>query len=411
MTGYEGRLVRKIFKGAVATFALVTASQGMARGHISAKLEHSLAGSETALLLTVANDGDAPIAMLKEQIPLVLINGRNLPSKLFDVRDADSISDRPVEYTGFLIHQKTFEDDAFRVLAPGERIQVNYDPANDFRLEASHKYHIKYVASGAVHPTDTLGRAKVSALPIGEQELVESNVIELTTSAGFELPRTFQVHLPSRPGFDDEAGEPEMLFTALLAAANMTAIARQEYVAGEPPLFFRPNTYSVNGGNYSWWFGTYNSVDENSLGGMVRALRSRLEMQFHGTNPIRPVVFVNGRSTAVCGNPATAAVAHTESVATNGTYEIVICPENFFTLPVYPDGVRPASQGGTLVHEISHFADLPTDAGGWLGQTFDLPPITNYTRQGAHNLAGQNRPDAMRNASNFEFYVENKPAH
>jgi hypothetical protein len=383
----------------------------MAKGHLSASLERASKGSETALLLTVSNDGDAPIAMLKEQVPTALINGRNLPSNLFDVRDADSISERTVSYTGFLIHQKTFQDDAFTVLAPGERIQVNYDPANDYQLEASHRYRVKYVASGAVHPTDNLGRAKRSALPIGDQDLVESNSVDLVTSASFALPRSFQARLPSRPGFDDETGEPEMLFTALLAAFNMTAIARQEYVAGEPPLFFRPNTYSVNGGNYSWWFGAYDSGDEKFVSGMVRALRARLDRQFNDVNPMRPVVFVNGRSTGVCGNPATAAVAHTQSVVTNGTYEIVICPESFFTLPVYPDGVHPASQGGTLVHEISHFADLPTDSGGWPGQTFDLPPITNYTRQGAHNLAEQNRPDAMKNASNFEFYVENTPAH
>ncbi|QDE40095.1 hypothetical protein FIV34_13140 [Luteibacter pinisoli] len=213
----------KVFKSALAALSLVVATEGMAKGHLSASLERAGKGSETALLLTVSNDGDAPIAMLKEQVPTVLINGRNLPSNLFDVRDADSISERAVSYTGFLIHQKTFQEDAFTVLAPGERIQVNYDPANDYQLEASHRYRVKYVASGAVHPTDNLGRAKRSALPIGDQELVESNSVELMTSASFALPRSFQARLPSRPGFDDEAGKKGRdLSRPFFYAANFT---------------------------------------------------------------------------------------------------------------------------------------------------------------------------------------------
>jgi hypothetical protein len=390
----------------------VSSGSAGAKGHIKAQLERDVERSSTALVLSVSNDGDAPIAMLRQQIPLVLINGKNLPSNLFRLRSADDIAGGEVPYSGLLSRIVNAQEADYVVLAPGEVVRVNYDPAYDYQLEPSRTYQINYLGSGAVRPSDRLGRPRATVLPVGDQELIESNVVEFNTPADFVRPRAFHARFPNRPGFDNENGESEALFQALLAAENIMAIAMNQYEAGEPPLFFRPNTFSVNGGNYTWWFNAYQPEDEGYIRGTLKGLRRRIDRQSFGTNPVRSVEFVNGRGAPSCtASPGTAAVAHTGSVVGQNTYEILICPDVFFGFPQYPDGIVIASQGGMLLHEMSHFADLPSDANGWLFGTVDFAPISNYTREGAHGLAGRSRTDAMRNAANYEFYAENKPAH
>jgi len=62
------------------------------------------------------------------------------------------------------------------------------------------------------------------------------------------------------------------------------------------------------------------------------------------------------------------------------------------------------SQAQTVVHEVSHFADLPTDALGWSSKAEDWDGYA-YSRPSCRQLVFDDRTKAVSSSSNFEYFI------
>lgn len=92
-------------------------------------------------------------------------------------------------------------------------------------------------------------------------------------------------------------------------------------------------------------------------------------------------------------------------VIPNEHYVVHTCSA-FYAADMFPIGHPDnTSKVGTLLHEISHFSDSY-----WAGTNDNVDPVTQtgtYTYADAINLAATNKPQAVRTATNYEFYFLN----
>lgn len=155
---------------------------------------------------------------------------------------------------------------------------------------------------------------------------------------------------------------------------------------------------------YTQWFGTFNNNDDTDklITGTLSAISNRLSQGPYGS-ALHKISFIDDCPSGA--DPSTIAIAHTGSVVEKGTYEVVICPQ-FWALPAKPvKGVIQDTQPSAIIHEVSHFADLPTEGAGWPHATVDWP-FYSYTRTPAHQLVSVDRNKAATNASNYEYFID-----
>jgi hypothetical protein len=144
-----------------------------------------------------------------------------------------------------------------------------------------------------------------------------------------------------------------------------------------------------------------NDENDRLVTGTLRAIANRLNQGLHGT-AIHKIKWVENCGV---GTPSsTVAIAHTASVQQEGVYEIVIC-DGFWTLAPKPAKRSFAdSQAQTVVHEVSHFADLPSDVLGWSNKAEDWEHYA-YSRPACRQLVTDNRTKAVSSSSNFEYFI------
>ncbi len=391
-----------------------------AAGHLTATLAPTNAGESSVVDLTITNDGDKPVAIYKSSIPTQLRYGSRLPRKLYAVSEVSTNGEREIAYNGVWIHPLKIDDSQFMIIEPGKSFKTSYDLSADYPVQSGKTYHVFYDSYIDAAPMGLDGKLIPTQLPLGTQKKLTSNVLNITPAKILSAKKVSTA--TSYPPVTDP-DHLSILKNAWQDAAIIAESVSDEYANGAPPDYFTPNTYSVGGADYNWWFAPYNNGDANDamIVGNINAIANRMSYQYNSVGtPTHTVAYQEG-SNDCNASVTTAAVAQTGSVVTDGTYLIAICPL-FYTLDEYPVERTASSQVSTLIHETSHFSDLSTDVrtsseGGyygdgqpWMHPTGDYG-LGNYTLSGAHSLSLSDRATAVMNASNYEFYEANDPAH
>ena len=395
----------------------LASGSAFAAGHLTATLSPTNAGNSSVVNLTVANDGDQSVSVYDLAIPTKLSRGSHLPGKRYVVTEVNANGEKEVAYKGNWVHPIKLSESQFVTIDPGKSIHLTYDLASDYAIQAGKTYHVFYSFDIDAAPTDLSGNLVATKLHLPTQTTLKSNVLNITPST---IVKAKTASATSYPPVTDTGHLSTLKYAWLAAYSYYASPVADAYTDGAPPYYSQKSTYSVGRADYNWWFSTYNNGDSNDqyIAGTIFAIANRMTGQYNTGSPTHPVTYQEGDDD--CNSPDVAAVAQTASVASSGTYLIAICP-TFYQLSVYPVTTTSASQIATLIHEVSHFSDLATDVRTsneayygtgqpWMHATADVS-MGGYSLSGAHSLALSNRSVAVTNASNYEFYEANTPAH
>jgi peptidyl-Lys metalloendopeptidase len=406
------RLLKAAFLGGIVFVPTIAFADGHLVATLSVAPESQKEGSK--VVVTIRNDGDQATAIYSYATPLKLLNGRRLPRKSFTVQTEGSPTGEEASYTGIWMTPTHFNDEQFVTIEPGQSISASYDLSNDYDVKAGNTYKVTYTLDLSARPTDRSRHLTKTSLKFNDQESVVSNTVTINVtdqSLKARKPNIAVADTTSSPDFT--SAQYDTLSTAWTNANTIAENVMDAYQDGLPPLSVA-SSYTVGGSTYTWWFGTYGGQDPNAMppntdslitGTLYDGIANRLNAE----QALYPIIFVDGCPAGT--DPNTAAIAETGSVVQLGEYQIAICNE-FWNLPAMSSLTSASSQASTLIHEISHFKDQPQDAaiGGWLYPTVDVS-FGSYTLSGAHNLAVTNRAQAVTNASNYEYFEVNIPAH
>lgn len=379
-------------------FLMGGAATAKAQGHLTASLIQADTGKPTKLTLILTNEGDSPMAFEEYTTPLVLLDDIHTSYKQFDVEAVDAPHEQAA-YRGYFVHTLGHPEDKYVTFQPGESRVATYDLRPDYELEPGKSYKVTFRMTVGQAPEDRQGLAIPTKLRIPPRLEVVSNTIVVTAST-VEGKAEGKA---STKAITDPAKLDKLDYATYYGYSWMANSAWVEYSHGLPP-FPDPDAVSIHSPAYKKWFGTYADGDENDkkVTGTLRAIAHRLNQGIHGT-PSHKIRWVED---CPPGSDDTVAIAHTGSVKESGVYEIAICPA-FWSLPAKPtESNRTAdTQAAVMVHEISHFADLPSDQLGWTGLTFDWTGYA-YSRSACERLVHDDRAKAVMSASNFEYFIQ-----
>lgn len=371
-----------------------------AEGRLKATLMQADSGRPTKVVLTLTNEGDKPLAFEEYTTPLVLLDDVHTSYSQFAVEEVDPPHKQP-PYRGYFVHTLSHPEENYVTFQPGESRVATYDLAPDYELVPGQTYRVTFHMFLGQAPEDRQGLAIPTDLRIPPRQEVLSNTIILTTGLDIQQPprRVTNARTITDPAKLDKL-ETAVYYGHMYMANN----AWVGYLDGLPP-FGKPDAPgSIHSPQYMMWFGTYNDNDENDrkVTGALNAISTRLNQGVHGT-ALHAIRWVED---CPAGSIDTAAIAHTGSVTESGVYEIAIC-HAFWTLPAKPPQANPAldTQASTMVHEIAHFADLPSDVLGWPGFTHDWQGYA-YSRPACRDLAREDRAKAVMSTSNFEYFIQ-----
>lgn len=374
---------------------------GTTAAHAAGKLQATLlqadAGHPTKLVLTLTNTGDKPLSFERYTTPLVLLDGEHTSFPQFDVNDV-ATSER-ARYKGYFVNIIGHPEENYMTMAPGQSEVANYDLAPDFEMLPGKTYRVTFHMSLGKAPEDGNGIAVPNSLHIAPEQKILSNTVLVSVPLS---ARTDGALAPAatNPPITDAKKLKELDDAVYYGYYYMANPAWVHYSDGLPSFGDANAKGSIHSHQYKTWFGTYNENDANDrlVTGTLRALADRLNQGLHGTARHK-FKWVENCPTAIASG--TAAIAHTGSVQESGVYEIVLC-DLFWTLAPKPVKGQPAaSQAATIVHEASHFGDLPSDFLGWPNQTYDY----TYGRADSQKLVLDNREHAVANADNFEYFI------
>lgn len=383
-----------------------TISATHAEGRLQATLVQSDSAHPTRLVFTLANIGDKPVAFERFNTPLQLLNGVHTSLVQFDVQDDSTPDHVQADYRGYSVHTIGHPVENFMTLNPGQTESATYDLDPDFELVPGKTYAVTFRMMVGLGPVDGRGVELPSNLRIPRRQEIRSNTVMVsvpkTPSAAVMQGRP-AVAAVTNPVVSDPKKLDALDKAVRYGYLYMANPAWVHYDNGRPPFGDANAKGSVHSDQYKAWFGTYNNNDANDklVTGTLSAIADRLNQGLHGT-AIHKLKFVEA---CPSGTPAsTQAIAHDGSVKAEGVYEIVLC-DSFWAAPAKPAaGDLDNSQPQTLVHEVSHFADLPTDALGWTNKTSDWSGYA-YFRPACKQLVQDNRAKAVASASNFEYFI------
>ncbi|RDB27346.1 Peptidyl-Lys metalloendopeptidase [Hypsizygus marmoreus] len=312
------------------------------------------------LITSITNTGDEILKLVKD--PRGPLSSR--PTEAFDITDTNG--NRPL-FTGirvkymldWVVSRGTAEH--FTVLAPGQTINVahNISEIYDFTHPGQGSYHIK--ARNLVYHVDNRG----TVIPLHASSNTGHNV-DISGSLRREV-HTMPKELSPQITFQGCSPARQTVITNAITRARADVRAAVSALPTKAPVSTR----------FSTWFGVYNdqrlkTVTAN-LNKVSAADLNSFTYECSGAYP--------------CEDGDVAYVIST-------TYGVVHLCSVYWGLS--PSGAD--SQAGSLVHEASHFKAL---AG-----TLDI----TYGQASSKDLAVKRPNEAITNADNYEYYVENTPS-
>lgn len=353
-----------------------------AEGHINASLKVVDPMNPGAnIILTLTNTGDAPITFMEWETPFPESGGR-LARSLFKITDE---SGREIAYRGTWVYIGGLTMNSFRSIAPGEVLSKQVDLAPEYRFEPNHIYTVEYELNLTHEPDPNFASSAERAFFVkpAQQRAIANPVTVFFNDA---VTRRTQ----SQSGDD----EHKCLAVQKLTITRAQLEAHRRVFAGESFMMDRYDSYLANGQmkyrfiphpRYTRWFGAHDdsepefNSDDWGSNDNARAYETVMATARR--------VSEDG-FTPRCGcpgfQPDTAAHAETDN-----PYVMHFC-DRFFKLPEFDTY---ASRSGAILHEYTHFNT-------YYQGTSDY----GYGHSFAQKIAKEDRPKAVRNADNFEFF-------
>ncbi|KAI0347609.1 peptidyl-Lys metalloendopeptidase [Trametopsis cervina] len=310
--------------------------------------------SNLKVTATVTNTGDDILKLLNDpRGPL-----SKFPTETFEIAHQDTGASPT--FTGVKVKYvpevaiRIGKDDAFTVLAPGESISVEHDlsEAYDFATSGEGTYTVAGARSFSFIDPSSGTPANLIAKDVQPHVLAISG--ELT------VPRPTQT---KRETYTGCGVNEQSTITAAAAAAQSYAAASFNYL----------QTHTASTPRFTTWFGKFSAAD-------------RTTVLTHFTN-------LNNNSYASYSFDCTCTDSGVYAYVRPDVFGKVTVCGAFWQAPV----TGTDSQGGTLIHESTHFIQNAGTQDYVYGQT------------DAMGLAQSNPTEAINNADNHEYFAENNP--
>ena len=311
------------------------------------------------LVFELTNEGDEPLAVLREGTPLE----PTLSADVFEVTHVTK--ERPglerVPYAGRLVKRVATRAEDFVALEPGESLSARVELTSHYAVVEGGDYRIAFRGRILSLPVRPL-RARAKVEPLVTTPAAETLRMRLAPSP--EL--LARARPPTFNGCD--ARQQQQLVEATSAAETITGEALRSLL--ELSVAERPGSP-----RYTAWFGAHDATRYALVAdNFARILDSLADATLNYD--------------CTCDEPGVYAFVRPINL-----HDVFLCP-TFFAVSV----LGTDSRAGTLVHELSHFTAL---AG-----TDDHA----YGQDAAAVLAGTDPTLAVDNADSYEYFAENEPA-
>ena len=395
-----GRAARAA-RGAVVPLALAAASlgphavraadgPGAADGVREPALAAALApAGDGRVRFTVANEGEATVALLLRDTPLDRFLAHDVLEVVAPARDWPGV--RHLPWTGPIAKRLPPGPDEVRVLAPGESVSALVPVGERYAVPEDGRYTVRWAGTLRVAPgdgetaaaarraavaataprsrTDTSGAA-AEAAPVATEAFREvrpdAAAAELALRATPPAPLGPRVRPATYEGCS--ADERAAIDEAALIAEAWSVESRSGLEALAPAE--RPASP-----RYRLWFGEHEPARFERVVESFRAIED---------------AFANETISYECGCTEPGVFAYVNPFV---AHDITLCPVFWATTAAGRD-----SRAGTLIHEISHF------------RTVAATDDHTYAQVPSQRLAAS-RPDlAVDNADSYGYFAENQPA-
>ena len=334
------------------------------------------------LIFTLTNESSAPITVLKWNTPL-----EGIKSNMFRVEGTDE----HCTYLGRVYKRGLPTAEDYITIQPGEDVSAEVDFLEAYDVSKAGNYRVVYksdsVQVGYEEP-EMLMKSYMATMPSDEAELkAKADAVDLAVRSNTAIFALQEDRQPlTRHGLLIEAESPTALvaekgasFAGCSAAQQSTitkALAQALKIANEAstalantPAWARFNSPK----RYREWFGEFSSSRYSAVCTHYDKILDALKN--------KPVVF-----DCSCNEDYYAYVYPSKP------YTIYLC-KLFWTAPL----AGTDSQGGTILHEISHFYVVASTSDHVYGQG------------GCRNLANTSPDKAINNADSHEYFAENTP--
>jgi peptidyl-Lys metalloendopeptidase len=330
------------------------------------------AADKHLLSFSLKNETDKTIRVLKWHTPF-----DGFKANMFDV----TVSGKRTVYLGRLYKRGVPAESDYLTLEPGETKSVKLDLAEGYDIADAGDYSVSfrptmlhagtesvdaqirhYVASGGVPQVPVKANVALFKLDSARPaRVLEGSLLKFMKEAKEKQPSK------KVPSFEGCTEAQKHVATAALAQA-VTFAQESKSALGGAPVWARATAR-----RYKEWFGTYTS--------------SRYDKVFSHFDKIGDAL-ANKSITFICDS-TDSAYAY---VYPTDPFKIYLCKQ-FWLAPLKGTD----SQGGTLIHETSHF--------NVVAGTDDHV----YGQSGCRAKAISNPDDAVDNADSYEYFAENTP--
>ncbi|WP_063796492.1 M35 family metallo-endopeptidase [Chondromyces crocatus] len=336
----------------------------------SGALQVSLSGADVALMaqdevtvtVTFTNASTEPV-----RVPRWYTGGEAIQERVLEVtRDGTEVA-----YLGPIVKRMAPRDADLITLLPGEQVERVVVLSDDYDLSVSGAYAVSFRVDGEAHDGEVGGTAAAGAMRPGAA-LASARAPDL--SLWIEGRSNWVQESRARR---KASAVDALTFSGGCSTSRQSTIvqamdAAETYAQGAHE--YLTTTTPSGTGRYKTWFGTYTTARWATAQKQFLAIRD---------------AFVGQDVTVDCSCTDSGVYAY---VYPREPYNIYVCGA-FWSAPM----TGTDSKGGTLVHEMSHFAVV--------AETDDHA----YGHTAAKNLAKSSPTKALNNADNHEFFAENTP--
>ncbi|KAJ7486759.1 peptidyl-Lys metalloendopeptidase [Mycena latifolia] len=312
--------------------------------------------SALQVVATLVNTGDVELKLLND--PRTVLH--TFETDTFAITDASgnspSFKGALVKYVPEKVLERNLES-SFTVLAPGASIEVTHDLSKAYNFTASGESTYDIAASNKLQYVDPETNSLVTIF-------ADAGDAAHTAAVSGELAVARRSAFSKRIAYQSCSSSEKTQLVSAAAAAQSYANAAKSYLT--------TNTASTT--RWVTWFGTFTTAHHTTV-------------LSHYTK-MAADAYADYTYDCSCTDSDTYAYVYPDEFGT-----IYLCGVFWEVSTTGTD-----SQGGTLIHESSHFLATASTQDYVYGQT------------GAKALAKSNTAEAIENADSHEYFAENNPA-
>ncbi|MEJ1097301.1 MULTISPECIES: M35 family metallo-endopeptidase [unclassified Pseudoxanthomonas] len=387
-------------------------NSAFAAGRLEAKFSYPMSSdgrrSDTGravVVFSLRNTGDAPVAYSVAQLPVAESDGY-LTNNVLRITD---LNGEEAPYIGMFVSYSDRGKSTTRLLQAGEIRTATIDILKNYELHAGRIYNVE-LRFGAPYAEEPEGRISADSSPLRMKSGDAGSIkVRLDPNAEARKPNQASEYESKTPGAVCSSTQ-QSDFQAAKAVAFATAEEGVDALSSGFVYDWNEDytdvvvTFPHNARFWRWFGPRVNPVDPDDpttndaqvdLG--IAAIYARMS---DDQSIPKPIV------TAACDCTAEQESKHWIAYVIPTQHYVVHTCSSFYAAEMIPTGSPDsASKVGTLLHEVSHFSDSL-----WSGTSDIVDPVTQLgvrTYDGAISLAATDKPSAVRNATNFEFYLIN----